>query len=147
MSEVNKFEKRFGDALVEFSEKENEKFLIIIARRMPQEGKRSEPLTAIEEKVAVDTARSWYEAQTGRVLLRFHKDPLAGGMRAQVPPKGQMIRTGQHRAEVFGTAPGGQPISQGKVGALLNDGQPIPGNIERGNNVMLATAAWVGEFL
>jgi len=144
--------------------KESEGFVIFLLAGPPAwEGG---PPTALDPKVEEAAAlmeMTKWQAATGNTCYRFHKDPMAGGLQAVVPPKGQMWRGGEQRSEVFAVPPSGQfkrnektgelhvgGISQGKVGPLIVDagGEPIlmESNIERGNAQMVATAAWTAQF-
>lgn len=140
---MNTFEEKIGGFLIEFIEKPEEQRVFISARNIPQQGKKTEPLTGPQETAAVTLGREWYESHKGVMLLNFHKDPLAGGMRAQVPPKGQLYRAGVEREESFVMTPKGL-VSQGKVGAVKGERQS---NIERGNSIMVAKALWTGEWI
>jgi hypothetical protein len=140
---VNTFEEKIGGFLVEFIEKPEEQRVFISARNIPRNEARAEPLTTAQETAAVTLGREWYESHRGVMLLNFHKDPLAGGMRAQVPPKGQLYRAGDVREESFVMTPNGL-MSQGKVGALTGHRES---NIERGNMVMIAKALWTAEWI
>jgi hypothetical protein len=140
---VNTFEEKIGGFLVEFTEKPEEQRVFISARNISREGKRSEPLTTQQETAAAMLAKDWYEQHRGVMLLNFHKDPLAGGLRPQVAPKGQLYRAGVEREEAFVMTPKGL-VSQGKVGAVKGNRQS---NIERGNTIMIATPLWTGEWI
>lgn len=154
----NRFDKVFKvgtedkEALVEFLEKEEEKFLIVQVRVKP-DGRKThiKPLSPAEENAAVEMAKEWYETEYGRMLLRWHKDPLAGGMAPLVPVTEQLYRTGIHREKVFKADNAGNSVYQGKIGTpdFDEDGQPkiYPSNIQRGQNIMVARSAWVGEWL
>ena len=87
--------------------------------------------------------------------FRFHRDPLAGGMRAVRPVTEQLYRSGDTREEAFAVPPSGQfkpnaqgervhAISQGKVGPVTGK---MVSNIKPGNATMIATPGWVGEYL
>ena len=141
---MNTFEETIGNFIVEFIEKPEENRFFVSARIAPKPGKPTLPLSKAQEIAAVTLAKEWYEQNRGVMVLNFHKDPLAGGMHAQVEPKGQLYRTGAVRAEAFVMTPKGL-ISQGKVGEIIEEKRP--GNIERGNNVMVAKALWTGEWL
>ena len=140
---MNTFEEKIGNFLIEFIEKPEENRVFISARNIPKQGVKTEPLSVPQETAAVTLGREWYESHRGVMLLNFHKDPFAGGMRAQVPPKGQLYRSGVEREEAFVMTPKGL-ISQGKVGAITGN---RTSNIERGNTIMIARALWVGEWI
>lgn len=141
---MDKYEQKLGGFLVEFIEKADEKRVFFSARSIPQQGKRGEPLTKDQETAAVMLGKEWFEQNRGVMLLNFHKDPLAGGMRAAVPPKGQLWRSGVVRKEVFAQHAKGA-VSQGKVGEIVEENRPS--NIERGNSTMIATPLWTAEWL
>jgi hypothetical protein len=104
---VNTFEEKIGSFLVEFIEKPEEQRVFISARNIPRQGIKTEPLTAQQEAAAVALGKEWYEQNRGVMLLNFHKDPFAGGLRPQVPPKGQLFRAGVEREEAFVMTPKG----------------------------------------
>ncbi len=141
---MNKFEEKLGGFLVEFVEKPEENRVFMAARRIPRQGQLQTALSKDEELAAVSLGKEWFEQNRGVMLLNFHKDPLAGGMRAQVPPKGQLYKSGVRRQVHYATAPNGTMVYQGRVGEVEAE---VESNIERGNNIMIATAMWTGEWI
>jgi hypothetical protein len=135
---VKRFEEKFGNTLVTFYEKPEESCVIMEARRIPQQGKRTEALTKAEEGAAILLAREWFENERNVRLLHFRKDPLAGGSTPMHPVTGQIIRTGVLR-EV--SAPLGGPV-QGKVGKIIDDHFPGQGT----PTPMIQHSAWVGDW-
>ena len=121
-----------------------EKFVIFkVYQEKPQEGKppriyqRDADDDGKEdlEHAAVLQAKAQYERKTGRTLVRFRRDPLAGGMHAAVPPKGQVINRSGTRYRFKGHNDGVYSETQ------------VEGNLEPGNDIMIATPAWVAEYL
>ena len=133
------------------------------------EGGPPRTLTAQEDEIAALMEKQRFEQDTGKQLYHFHKDPLAGGLRPVRPPEGQLYRAGEHRKDVYAMPPNGQfkhiegetvgpvpaqgqGIFQGRVGEADIDertGKPriYASNIKPGNAQMVATPAWVGEYL
>jgi hypothetical protein len=114
-----------------------EKFVIFIAYdRVTREGDVRRNLSPEEEEAAVLLEKQKYERRTGRMLFKFHRDPLAGGMHAINPPKGQVIREDgdRYRYRLAETDPS-MTISE------------VKGNLEEGNDIMVARPAWVAEYL
>lgn len=139
-----------------FDKPEEERVIFIISGPPAFEGSTSNlSLTAQQEEIAALREKEQWERETGKTIFRFHRDPLAGGMRAVRPTTEQLYRSGETRAENFAVPPNGQfkpnelgekphAISQGKVGAVTGK---MESNIRPGNATMVATPAWVGVYL
>lgn len=112
-------------------------------------------LTVQEEEIAALKEKQAWETETGKQIFRFHRDPMAGGLRPVRPPEGQLYRSGETREESFAVPPSGQfrpnaqgervhAISQGKVGPVTGK---MESNIKPGNATMINYPGWVGEYL
>ncbi len=114
-------------------EKPSEKRIFVETRsrapKPPREGDRidhPEPLLPDQDKITALQAKFDYEQLTGYTVLNFHRDPMAGGLQARVPPEGQVWRA----------------LKDDITGVTL-----APGNSKPGNTEMVSKALWVGETL
>lgn len=124
----------------EIEKPEENRVIVMFFGSVPREGEQREGLDPEKETSAAGLWKQQYEARTGRMLLRWHKDPLAGGMRAQVQPKGQIWKGIPRFANAV--------VSQAEQNVIAERlASRDPGNAKPGNTLMVATAAWTGEWL
>jgi|SRR5579859_3225671 len=98
--------------------------------RQPRDGEPREQLAPDVEKGEALIAKTKWEEKTGRRLLNFHYDPMAGGLHPHREPNGQVVKRG--------------PII-GKAGEYLG--------FEEGKNsdlvgvIMKNVGMWTGEWI
>lgn len=110
-------------------EEENRVFFEI-GGPQPRDGEERERLTLDQEKGEALIAKAKWENKTGHRLLNFHYDPMAGGLKPLVEPKGQVVKRG--------------PIVN-KIGRVVGfeEGQNIDTKIQSMRPIGLWTGEWI----
>lgn len=110
--------------------KEDEKRVFFeFGGRQPRDGEPREELPFEQEEAEAKIEKLKWERKTGRQLLYFYYDPLAGGTHPIVPAKGQVVKRGLIMSQKTGQAVG------------FEEGQ----NLE--SVQMISRGMWRGEWL